>query len=85
MDDIPYNDRIELAIADLESQECQNYAATARKWNIERTTLSRRHKDVTDSKEDQYSYIVKILTNVQEDVLIRYINDLNIRELLLIS
>jgi hypothetical protein len=29
MDDIPHNDRIELAIADLESQECVNYAATA--------------------------------------------------------
>jgi hypothetical protein len=34
MDDIPHNDRIELAIADLETQEYLNYAATARKYNI---------------------------------------------------
>ena len=52
MDDIPHNDRIELAIADLETQEYLNYAATARKYKVERTTLSRRHKDVTGSKED---------------------------------
>jgi hypothetical protein len=70
MDDIPHNDRIELAIADLETQKYLNYAATARKYKIERTTLSRRYKSVTDSKEDQYSYTVKTFTNVQEDVLI---------------
>jgi hypothetical protein len=64
MDDIPHNNRIELAITDLESQECLNYAAAARKWNIERTTLSRRHKGVISSKVDQYSYTVKTLTNV---------------------
>jgi hypothetical protein len=55
MDDIPHNDRIELVIADLETQEYLKYAATARKYKIERTTLSRRHKDIPDSKEDQYS------------------------------
>jgi hypothetical protein len=81
MDDIPHNDRIELAIADLESQECLNYAATAKKWNIERTTLSRRYKGVTGSKVDQYFYTVKALINVQENVLIRYINDLNAKGL----
>jgi hypothetical protein len=52
MDDIPHNDRIELAIADLETQEYLNYTATARKYKIERTTLSRRHKGVIGSKED---------------------------------
>jgi hypothetical protein len=52
MDDIPYNDRIELAIADLETQEYLNYAATARKYKIERITLSRRHRDAIGSKED---------------------------------
>ena len=70
MDDIPYNDRIELAIADLETQEYLNYAVTARKYKIERITLSRRHRGVTGSKKDQYSYTAKTLTNVQENVLI---------------
>jgi hypothetical protein len=64
MDNIPHNDRIELAIADLETQEYLNYAATARKYKIERTTLSRRHRDVTGSKEDQYFYTAKALINV---------------------
>jgi DNA invertase Pin-like site-specific DNA recombinase len=70
MDDIPYNDRIELAIADLETQECLNYTAIARKYKIERITLSRRHRNVTGSKENQYFYIIKIFTNVQENILI---------------
>jgi hypothetical protein len=80
MDNIPHNDRIELAIANLESQEYLNYTTIARKWNIEQITLSRRHRGVTDSKVDQYSYIIKALTNMQENVLIRYIKDLNIKE-----
>jgi hypothetical protein len=83
MDDIPHNDRIELAITDLETQKYLNYAITARKYKIERTTLSRRHRDITGSKKNQYSYTIKTLTNVQKNVLIQYINDLNARELLL--
>jgi hypothetical protein len=84
MDNISSNDRLQLAIADLKSQESLNYASTARKWNVDRSTLSRRHRGVTGSKDDQYSYAVQALTNVQEDVLVRYINDLSARGLLLI-
>jgi hypothetical protein len=64
MDSIAHNDRIELAIADLESQESLNYTVTAKKWNIDRSTLSRRHRGVTGSKDDQYLYAVKALTDV---------------------
>jgi hypothetical protein len=42
MDCITHNDRIELAIADLESQERLNYADITKKWNVDRSTLSRR-------------------------------------------
>ena len=63
MDDIPYNDRIELAVADLESQESLNYAQIAKKWDIDRFTLSRRYRGITGLKDDQYSYAVKALTN----------------------
>jgi hypothetical protein len=52
MDCIAYNDRIELAIADLESEESLNYAGIAKKWNVDRSTLSRRHRSVTGSKDD---------------------------------
>jgi hypothetical protein len=85
MDCIPDNDRIELAVADLESQESLNYAQTAKKWDIDRFTLSRRHRGITGSKDDQYSYAVKVFTNEQENVLVRYINDLSARGLSLIS
>jgi hypothetical protein len=85
MDCIPYNDRILLAIADLESQERLNYADIAKKWNVDRSTLSRRHRGVTGLKEDYYSYTFKALTDVQENVLIRYINEFSIRGLLPIS
>ena len=81
MDNLPHNDRIELAIADLESQDRPNYAATAKKWQIDRSTLSRRHRGVTGTKEDQYSYSVKALTDIQESVLVQCINDLSARGL----
>jgi Tc5 transposase DNA-binding domain len=81
MDCIAYNDRIKLAVADLESQESLNYAQTAKKWNVDRSTLSRRHKSITGSKQDQYSYTLKALTDVQENVLVRYINELSARGL----
>ena len=79
MDNVSHNDRIELAIADLESQACLNYTDAAGKWNIDRSTLSRRHKGVTGSKEDHHSYTLKALTDVQEKVLVQYINDLSAR------
>ena len=51
MDNISYNDRIELAIADLESQDRFNYTAIAKKYYLVRTTLSRRHQGVIGIKE----------------------------------
>jgi hypothetical protein len=42
--------RIELAVADLESQSRVNYAATAKKWDVERTALAKRHKGQTGVK-----------------------------------
>jgi S-adenosylmethionine synthetase len=70
IDNIPYNDRIELAITDLKSQITLNYAATAKKYNVDRSTLSRRYKGAIISKAENLSKIHKILTDVQEDVLV---------------
>jgi hypothetical protein len=81
MDNVSHNARIELAIADLESQAQLNFAATARKYNVKGTTLSRRFRGETSSREDAISSVSKALTNVEEDVLVRYINNLNTREL----
>ena len=45
-----HNARIEAAIADLESQERINFSATAKKWNVERTTLAKRYRGEAGSK-----------------------------------
>jgi hypothetical protein len=50
MDHISHNDRIELAITDLESQAQPNFAATAQKYNVKRITLARRFKGESVSR-----------------------------------
>ncbi len=43
---------IEAALADLALQDSSNYTATAKKFNINRSTLSRRHRGKTASVKD---------------------------------
>src|ERR1700733_7255894 len=76
-----HNARIQAAITDLESQERINYAVTAKKWNLDRTTLARRYRGETVSNQDVTSYARRQLTNVQEKTLIQYINKLSNRGL----
>ena len=76
-----HNARIEAAIADLESQDRQNIAATTRAWGIARETLSKRFRGRTGSNEDATSYARRQLTDVQEKTLIEYINKLSDRGL----
>ena len=75
--------RIHAAITDLESQDRVNYSVTAKKWNIDRSTLSRRHRGKTASIQDANSYAQRQLTDTQEKTLIQYINKLSNRGLLL--
>ncbi len=71
---------IEAALADLALQKSSNYTATAKKFNINRSTLSRRHRSiivfVKKSKQT-----TSILSNQQEKELIRYINKLIERDI----
>jgi predicted ATP-binding protein involved in virulence len=69
-------DRIQAALADLDSQAIINYAATAKKWDIERTTLARRHQRKTASRSDSNSKHRQRLTNAQEETLLDYIDSL---------
>ncbi len=66
---------IETALADLALQDSSNYTATAKKFNINRSTLSWQHrgKTVFVKKSKQTT---SILSNQQEKELIRYINKL---------
>ena len=76
-----HNARIEAAIADLESQDRQNIAATAKKWGVARETLSKRFRGETVSNQEANSYARRQLTDTQEKTLIQYINKLSNRGL----
>jgi len=65
---------IDEALADLESQETVNYTATAKKYGVCRTTLSRRHRGKTVSRQEFLSEVQQCLNETQEHVLIRHIN-----------
>jgi hypothetical protein len=69
--------RIEAAIADIESQDRQNIAATAKNWTVARDTLSKRFRGKTISNQEANSYARQELTAVQEKTLIQYINKLS--------
>jgi hypothetical protein len=71
--------RIELAIADLESQEAPQYRATARKYALSACTLRRRFIRETMSRKAAGSEYLQCLTFSQEEVLIAQINRLTDR------
>jgi hypothetical protein len=73
--------RIQAAIADLASQERVNYSATAKRYNLERTTLAKRFQGKTVSNQEANSYARRQLTDTQENTLIQYINKLSNRGL----
>jgi Tc5 transposase DNA-binding domain len=76
---MPNNHCIPEAIADLETQEVPNIAATAKKYGLDRTTLSRRWRGKTVSMEECVSTHRQCLTNTQEKVLVDLINRLTDR------
>ena len=58
-----HNARIAEAIADLETQDHPNIAATARKYQVARETLSKRFRGKTSTIEDVNSYVRQQLTH----------------------
>ncbi len=71
---------IETALADLALQDSSNYTATAKKFNINRSTLSWRHRGKTAFVKKS-KQTTSILSNQQEKELIRYINKLIERDI----
>jgi hypothetical protein len=74
-------DRIPEAIADLESQDVPNVAATARKHCVARKTLEDRWKGKSVSMKEAVSTHRQCLTNAQERALIQLINKLTDRRM----
>ena len=68
--------QIELAIAHLKAQEQLNYAAVAKLYGVELTTLRRRFLSLTGTRAQATSEHHQALNNVQEDTLLRYIDKL---------
>ena len=73
------------ALAEYNILEAPNYAIIAKKYYLERSTLSRRHRGKTTSREHFESQRLQNLTDVQERVLINQINRLTKRNLPLTS
>ncbi len=70
---------MDLALEDLDTQKQPNYSATARKYGVNRTTLSKRHWGKTTSKAVAISKHCQRLTIQQEEALITQINELTNR------
>jgi hypothetical protein len=81
MDNLPHNSRIELALEAIKSSLKPNYAALAREFGVERTTLAKRHKGQTVTREEANSVHRQLLTTIQEEQLIKQINKLTIRHM----
>jgi hypothetical protein len=73
--------RMQLAIAELDTQSIPNYSSTARKHELVRSTLTRRHQCQTQSRAEALSDHSQRLTNAEEEVLIGHINRLTDRAL----
>ena len=76
-------DSIEAALADIESLkpgEKLNYAKIAKKHGVNRVTLSKRHRGIQRSRQDQYEN-QRIFNNQQSKELIKWINNLTERGL----
>jgi Tc5 transposase-like DNA-binding protein len=79
MEPLPSEARIELAIADLLEQDEPTYRATARKYDINYTTLMRRFKGEQVSRAIANAEIRQRLSLEQEEMLIKHINKLSNR------
>ena len=76
-----YEQRIDNAIAWLQSQEKRNYSEAARRFNVERTTVARRFEGKTTSRAEANSEHRQLLTIAQEKTLIDRINNLTNRNM----
>ena len=70
-------ERMELALAHCRSLSNPAYKTIARDFNVNRTTLSRRHKGLQQSYFESRSESIQNLNKAQESILIKFINRLS--------
>ena len=68
-----HNASIDAALADLESQDVINFSATARKYGVDRNTLTNRYKGKFTFRHEAQAQMNMALTLCQEEVLVEYI------------
>jgi hypothetical protein len=73
--------RMQLAMANLNSQLDPNYTATAKRFDLVRSTLTRRIHGQSRSRAEYLSSETQRLTRQQEEVLIGHINRLTDRSM----
>ena len=78
---MPDEAAITKALADLANQDPPNYSATAKKYGVDRNTLSRRHKGQTEPTAIAHLNAQGRLTAIQEEALISWIDSLTKRKL----
>lgn len=66
---------IDAALAALESGESENIAEIARNYDVDRTTLWRRYRGITESRAVRDAQ-QQLLTEQEESELVEYINEL---------
>jgi hypothetical protein len=79
MDNSTKEDLYAKAIAELDTQLLPNYNAAAKKWGLNRSTLSRRHQGKQRSRASANSITRQCLTTAEERALIGFINKLSAR------
>jgi hypothetical protein len=68
---------IDKALALIYSQKDVNYTAVADKFGCNQSTLSRRHRGVTTSRENIIAIHHSLLSKAQQNKLVNYINRLS--------
>lgn len=75
-----HNERILAVIADLNLQEVPNSGATAKRYNLVRTTFWQRHTSQTVSRSEETTEFRQAINEAQEKVLLNYVGRLVTRQ-----
>ena len=76
-----YDDRMAKALAELGKQTKPNFLGVSNKYKVNRTTLSRQFKGTQRSRRQFLSESHQCLTNDQEEVVVRWINQFTERSI----
>jgi hypothetical protein len=81
MDNLTYEARLGLTIEDIGKQTSPNWLGTARRFQVDRTTLQRRFTSTQQDRTTAHVESHQCLSLAQEETLIGYINSLTKRSL----